>query len=162
MRRSASRRSFLRAAVAVPGIMVAVRAGLLPARAFAQEGNTAAVVQRIAWLLFPFEGVGTAPYERVASAILADRVSAGLVGEGVAGLDAGVPGSWLGKSEDEQLDDLRAIESGAFFGFMLQRTRGALFTDREIWDHLGYGGSSMEFGGYIDRGLDDIDWLEEV
>jgi hypothetical protein len=31
-----------------------------------------------------------------------------------------------------------------------------------MFDLVGYGGSAIEQGGYINRGFDDIDWLEAV
>ena len=34
-----------------------------------------------------------------------------------------------------------------------------LYRNREVWQLVGYEGSSVEYGGYIDRGFDDIDWL---
>jgi hypothetical protein len=42
---------------------------------------------------------------------------------------------------------------------MLQRTRDDLFNNPVVWAHIGYGGSSLQFGGYVNRGLNDIDWL---
>ena len=35
----------------------------------------------------------------------------------------------------------------------------ALYDDHEVWDLLGYEGSSFEKGGYLHRGFDDLDWL---
>jgi len=31
-----------------------------------------------------------------------------------------------------------------------------------VWKHIDYPGSSKEYGGYINRGFNDIDWLPEV
>ena len=54
---------------------------------------------------------------------------------------------------------LKSIESDPFF----QTIRGGLvvglYNQPEVWEHLGYEGSSFEKGGYINRGFDDIDWL---
>ena len=35
----------------------------------------------------------------------------------------------------------------------------ALYDDHEVWDLLGYEGSSFDKGGYLHRGFDDLDWL---
>ena len=34
-----------------------------------------------------------------------------------------------------------------------------LYNQKAVWPIFGYEGSSFEFGGYIDRGFDDINWL---
>jgi len=62
-------------------------------------------------------------------------------------------------SEAERVRLLKEIEPGAFF----QRIKGGLVTglydNKDVWALLGYEGSSWEKGGYINRGLNDIDWL---
>ena len=37
--------------------------------------------------------------------------------------------------------------------------RAELYYLPAVWALLGFEGSSVEFGGYVDRGFDDIDWL---
>ena len=57
---------------------------------------------------------------------------------------------------------LREIEEDSFF----QKLRGALVTgiynNPDVWAMLGYEGESASKGGYINRGFDDIDWLDQV
>jgi hypothetical protein len=36
--------------------------------------------------------------------------------------------------------------------------RDDLFSNRVVWARIGYEGSSLEFGGYVNRGLNDIDY----
>ncbi|MEM1286701.1 MAG: Twin-arginine translocation pathway signal, partial [Pseudomonadota bacterium] len=61
--------------------------------------------------------------------------------------------------ERDRVDILRGMEDTAFF----QQVRGGLVTglynQKEVWPIFGYEGSSYEFGGYINRGFDDINWL---
>jgi len=38
----------------------------------------------------------------------------------------------------------------------------ALYNQKDVWTKLGYEGSSAEFGGYLHRGFDDIDWLDAI
>lgn len=146
-------------------MLTAGRASLFSSPATAQSadgGMSTKALARIAFLLFPHPDLGAEPYARVASGIAADPGAAELVGTGLAELDSLGEGDWLDRSEAQQVADLEAIESGAFFQHMLAQTKSRLYNDREVWAFLGYGGSSMEFGGYLDRGLDDIDWLEEA
>jgi hypothetical protein len=35
----------------------------------------------------------------------------------------------------------------------------ALYRNKQVWPKLGYEGPSFPFGGYLERGFDDIDWL---
>ncbi len=57
---------------------------------------------------------------------------------------------------------LKAIESSGFF----QKVRGGLvvgiYNNPDVWAILGYEGESASKGGYISRGFDDIDWLEQA
>ena len=83
---------------------------------------------------------------------------------GIAALDAMAQGkghaSYLAMGwERDRVDILRAMEDNPFF----QQIRGGLVTGLYIqkagWPLFGYEGASYEFGGYIDRGFDDINWL---
>ena len=37
----------------------------------------------------------------------------------------------------------------------------ALYDQAEVWELLGYEGSSFDKGGYLHRGFDDLDWLPD-
>jgi hypothetical protein len=45
------------------------------------------------------------------------------------------------------------------FQYLLPAVRSRLWDDRAVWARIGYEGSSLAKGGYINRGLADIDWL---
>jgi hypothetical protein len=87
--------------------------------------------------------------------------------EGVTGLNAaadaahGVPYAKVGW-EEERVAILRDMEKSPFF----QAVRGGLITgiynNPEVWPLFGYEGESASKGGYINRGFDDIDWLDQV
>lgn len=61
--------------------------------------------------------------------------------------------------ERDRVDVLRSLEDDGFF----QTVRGGLVTglynQKAVWPIFGYEGSSFEYGGYIDRGFNDINWL---
>jgi len=40
-------------------------------------------------------------------------------------------------------------------------TAEIVMRDPALWKTLGYQGSSIEHGGYLYRGFDDIDWLPQ-
>ncbi|MEH6649895.1 MAG: gluconate 2-dehydrogenase subunit 3 family protein [Motiliproteus sp.] len=63
------------------------------------------------------------------------------------------------EQETDRVEILREMESSAFF----QKIKGALmmgiYNNPELWPRFGFGGSSWEQGGYIDRGFDKNDWI---
>jgi len=154
--------------LALPGVAVLARTGLLGRYALAQteplSAHQADTLRRMAFLLFPYPELGDAPYERVAGALVAgaDNVATrAMLDAGISELDATQAGTWLELDQPSQVAALGAVESGAFFQHVLQTTKVVLFNDPQVWAYLGYGGSSLEFGGYQGRGLNDIDWLDD-
>jgi hypothetical protein len=174
-----SRRGFLKG-----GGMAALGVGTLsagtlmtPAReALAQEfkvlgaatGNTLLVLARD---IFPHDRISDRYYlqalEPLEAQAAADDKLKSLLSEGVAALDR------LAKlrfrkayaaldKESERVSLLYVIEHGAFF----QKVKGHLVTgfydNKAVWPLFGYEGSSWEKGGYLNRGFDDIDWLDQA
>ena len=150
---------------------------MTPAReALAQEfkvlgaatGNTLLVLARD---IFPHDRISDRYYlqalEPLETQAAADDKLKALLSEGVAALDR------LAKlrfrktyaaldKESERLSLLYVIEHGAFF----QKVKGHLVTgfydNKAVWPLFGYEGSSWEKGGYLNRGFDDIDWLDQA
>ena len=73
----------------------------------------------------------------------------------------GMPYSDVGWEAD-RVAILRAMESSGFF----QKVRGSLITglynNKQVWEKFAYEGESASKGGYLYRGFDDIDWLDQV
>ena len=46
-----------------------------------------------------------------------------------------------------------------FFAAIQGQVLPRLYNHPVIWKNIGYPGSSVEYGGYKDRGFNDIDWL---
>lgn len=84
-----------------------------------------------------------------------------LVRGGIAMVDEASGGSWIDANPDAKLQVLEALQTEAFFGAVLNGTIDVLYRNQEVLSYLGYQGSSIEFGGYLNRGFDDIDWLPE-
>lgn len=172
-----SRRGFLKG-----GGMAALGVGALsattlmtPAReALAQEfkilgaatGKTLLVMARD---IFPHDRIADRYYlqalEPLEAQAAVDEALKRLLTEGASALDGlarqrfSKPYAELDK-ESDRVGLLYVIEHGAFF----QKVKGHLVTgfydNKAVWPLFGYEGSSWEKGGYIDRGFDDIDWLE--
>jgi len=86
-------------------------------------------------------------------------IEAGIAALNAAAQGKGFPGYLDTGWERDRVDILRSMEQSEFF----QKIRGGLVTglynQKAVWPIFGYEGSSFEFGGYIDRGFDDINWL---
>ena len=120
-------------------------------------------LEQLAYRLFPHAGLSDRPYEELAN-VLAARASADSrfaqdLKLGIADLDGDDPTPWLERSETEQIAAIGRIEGSPFFRLMRQATIEHIYRNKEVWQLIGYEGSSVEFGGYVDRGFDDIDWL---
>ena len=62
--------------------------------------------------------------------------------------------------ETDRVSLLRGIELTPFFNQVRSGLVVSLYNQPEIWHRFGYEGSSYEYGGYLHRGFNDIDWLK--
>ncbi len=70
-----------------------------------------------------------------------------------------LPGGFAAMPEAGREAYLGSIEETPFFKLVYNETLQGLYGNPEVARLFGYEGSSVEFGGYINRGFDDIDWL---
>lgn len=117
---------------------------------------------RMARLLYPHDAVSDEVYDRVVERVMvggAIRDSSATYRDGVASLDGARGRAWLSLREREQIAVLEEIEETQFFGAMRAGVQAQLYEDPEVWAAIGYPGPALPFGGYWDKGFDDIDWL---
>ena len=173
------RRTFLRgAATAAPAAALAAGAGAtLSASDAWAEGAQVLTPHHLKTLvlmardIYPHDQLSDQYYR---TAILPwDAKAAGsaatrsLLEEGVAVLDAAAK-SKHGKTyldvgwEDDRVPLLRQIETGEFFKTIRADLVVSLYNQKPLWRKLGYEGASAELGGYLDRGFNDIDWLDKA
>jgi hypothetical protein len=127
------------------------------------DAHTAQTLLVMARQLFPHDRLGDQYYAAAVDAV--DKQAAGdpalrkLVTDGVARLDAarGIP--WIQLSNGARDAVLKSMEGSEFFSTLRTATINNLYTNPLVYRFFGYEGSSVEFGGYIDRGFDDIGWL---
>lgn len=161
-----TRRRFLVASIACSGLISSglgtafLRAG----SAWAQEAKgTANELARMARLLFPHDGVADDVYAEIIDDVLSasadDASMTAMLNEAITALDSAAGGDWFGAAEDQQIAAMQAVEGEAFFAAIVGNVRARFYNHPQVWEHVGYPGSSVEFGGYVDRGFDDIDWL---
>ncbi|MEO0772744.1 MAG: Twin-arginine translocation pathway signal [Pseudomonadota bacterium] len=125
--------------------------------------ETMATLVQMARDIYPHDHVADEYYAIAVRGYDTEEAAEG-VEAGIAALDAMAQGkghaSYLATGwERDRVDLLRAMEDSPFF----QQVRGGLVTglynQKAVWPLFGYEGASYEFGGYIDRGFDDINWL---
>jgi hypothetical protein len=126
----------------------------------------AATLLAMARHLFPHDELGD-QYYAAAVALLdgeaaADADLAAQLVAGVARLDGAMGVPFISLSRGNQLKVIESLEGTPFFATVRAATLGALYTNDVVMRQFGFEGSSVEHGGYIDRGFDDLGWLPEL
>lgn len=112
----------------------------------------------VAYDLFPFPALDAGLYIRVGERLLQGGNPA--VADGLLQLRtaaAGIP--WKQLEEPRRIAVLTELQSTPFFASLRAATLEVLYRSPEVFSMVGYGGSAIEQGGYINRGFDEIDWL---
>lgn len=116
--------------------------------------------------LFPHPTISDQPYLDTVSALdKAAGASSGtleLLQGAVSGLNAAAGGSWLDASVSQKVSVLESQQGEPYFGLVLNTAIDTIYRNPEVWALVGYEGSSLEKGGYLTRGFDDISWLESA
>ena len=123
------------------------------------------ILSDVVYQLFPHERLSKDVYEQVAGQ-LSEMISQS--GELTAMLDNALEvlagdshENWSALQERGKVEALEKIQHTPFFQFVLNETLGGVYRHPLTWELLGYEGSSLEFGGYMNRGFNDIDWLPD-
>jgi Gluconate 2-dehydrogenase subunit 3 len=171
------RRAFLRASGATAAAAVAMPSTVITGKAFAADPvalkpDTFATLVKMARDLYPHDKQPDAIYAAVIEghdkAAKDDPAKLKMLEEGAELLDAYSERMGNGKylasqKEEDRVAVLKIIETDAAPAFF-QAIRGSLVTglynNQAIWKQFGYEGESAGFGGYIERGFNDIDWLK--
>ena len=160
-----SRRKFLETSIKTPLVL---SAGLTTGHVLAEDSKSftphqRTTLQQICYLLYPFPGLGDAPYRRTVDAfelsLRKQPEKQQLILAGINQLDAMSDTNWCDSPEAKQIEYLKSIETDDFFISVLAFANSEIMNDKQVWDHIGYEGSSLEKGGYLHRGFNDIDWL---
>jgi hypothetical protein len=156
----------------VQSLFALVAASTLPVFSSADDGaftppqtvnlsdNQALQMLAVARALFPHDMLSDRYYWPVVSAIdngASDEATAALLKNGLESLGPGFP------QLDAQAQEaaLASLEGSGFFAFVHGQTVNGLYANPEIWPMFGFEGSSVEHGGYLHRGFDQIDWLPQ-
>ena len=132
----------------------------------ALDAHTAQTLLVMARQLFPHDRLGDQYYATVVEAVdkqaASDAALLKLLTDGVARLDGARGIAWVLLSNGARNAVLKKEEAGEFFSTVRTATINNLYTNPLVYRFLGFEGSTVEHGGYIDRGFDDIGWLPKA
>ena len=149
----------------------ALLSGSFSAAALAQLGlvafddHEARTLTVLARAMFPHRALDDSYYfavvERLDQRAAESAQTRNLIKDGLAQMDAAADSAWIELPVPEKLQILETIQTEPFFAAVLNQTIDVLYRNPEVWKLVGYQGSSIEYGGYLNRGFNDIDWLPE-
>ncbi|MDD9745282.1 MULTISPECIES: hypothetical protein [Marinovum] len=164
-----SRRMFLMT-TAMAGVTTGT---MLGNRAFATPLDTGqdATLLRMIQDIYPHPDLlEISHYEEIAKAVIAnaegDAAAVSDLRDGLARIDAqakslfGTPYVQI-EDTDAREGVLRAFQHDGFFQGVRWTAYFAIYNNADVWPLFGYEGSSVEYGGYIDRGFSDITFVPE-
>ena len=129
-----------------------------------ESGHMSQTLLIMAKDIYPHEIVENKYYQKIVDDLAIQETK--LIGEGVAMLDLlsieklGKPFIKVGY-EPDRIRILRSIEENAFFIKVRTALMYGLYDNKDLYHLFGYQGSSWDKGGYLNRGLNDLDWLDE-
>ncbi len=119
--------------------------------------------------MYPHDRLPDVHYERVVLALdqkaVADERMKVLLTEGVGWLATTTghhPHEFAALPEPEQVAALTRLQETPFFKAVAAEVVVNLYSQHDVWPYFGYEGPSNDKGGYLHRGFDDIDWLDEA
>ena len=173
---SASRRRFLRGSAAAAGVLATLEGSRLivgPGDAWALEMRSFSAEQgdtllRLLRDIFPhdyladvFYANALAPLDDSAAANEETRtvLAAGLADLDRRALTAGGRSFFELTSESTRVEIVEAIEDAEFFATVHGTCQIPFYNQADLWPVFGFEGPSSPFGGYLNRGFDDLDWI---
>ena len=159
------RLSRIAVAISAAGWFVQARAGDTSG-ANVSAHNQAALIAELSYQLLPIQAPQSALYQSVVHALMNQLTqrpgAAELIRQGVETFNGFTGKPWLELTAKERRQVIQALFDTPFVSMVRWTTQEVVLRDRQIWNQLGYQGSSIEKGGYLHRGFDDIDWLPEA
>jgi hypothetical protein len=130
------------------------------------DKETAAGLLAMARVLYPHAMLGDVYYGKVVEALDAgaksDPAFAKMLRDGIAKLGAPYGVQFQRLSAGNRLEAVKGAEGSDFFEAVRSTTAWTLYSNPQVWPLFGYEGSSLEYGGYLERGFDDIGWLPKA
>jgi hypothetical protein len=169
-----NRRQFLESSGQTAGVMVVAASGVTmlidPNGAWAMTleaipASDAQTLLQALRVIYPHETLSDQYYAQVVAALdqdaKVDQAVAAMLKDGVASLDEARPVPFAELSPGNQRQVVEAIADGDFFQAIRGKTILVLYNNPLVWEAFGYEGEAFEYGGYIERGFNDLAWLPD-
>ncbi len=159
-----TRREFVQLNVNLALVSLCGRVGAGEAEALWSNDNKK-VLSDVIYQLFPHPRLDKGVYEQVTQQV-SDKVAQSaeltvMMKNAMESLSGNARENRAALPDREKMEQLEKIQHTPFFQFILNETLSGVYRHPLTWELLGFEGSSLEFGGYINRGFNDIDWLPE-
>ena len=125
----------------------------------ALDQREAVLLLSVSRTLFPHDFIDDQQYMKIVAALDSKAAADKDVAATLKSALKGFPDDFPARGEAHREDYLRTLETTAFFRVVYQETLMGLYGDAAVATVLGDEGSSVEHGGYVQRGFDDISWL---
>lgn len=127
------------------------------------DPHTTRTLLMMAYDLFPHPMLGMEYYAKVVDDLdkdaTANPTKRKILLDGIATLDAASGIKWIDLSDGGREAVLKKNETTQFFNAVRNQTIVSLHGNPLVYRMFNYGGPSAEYGGYLERGFDDIGWL---
>ncbi len=126
--------------------------------AVAAGGADLELLASVAYDILPYTELPPELYVKAAQQILDLKDST--VPDGLKKLRAASHGTaWKDVAGTERIAILTSLQDSPFFAVVRATTLQVLLREPATFAVVGYGGSTIRYGGYINRGFNDISWL---
>lgn len=114
---------------------------------------------------YPHSSLSGEVYAEVVEDLLSisndDTEMASMLDQAVESLDREAEGNFFKLDDMSKLTVMESLAQAPFFEYIRFQVLLRLYSHPTVWKAIGYPGSSVEHGGYVDRGFNDINWLTE-
>ncbi len=128
----------------------------------AGPGLRAAQLLAVCRTLFPHDFLGDDTYaigaQHIEDKAAADPAAATVIEQALAAL----PADFSSLDQTARELALRALAKQEFVPLARQSTVAGVYGTPAVWTHFSYPGPSVAFGGYVDRPLVDLPWIEHT
>lgn len=159
-----TRREFLELNISLALVSLCPRAGTSETAAL-WRGDDEGVLSDIIYQFFPHPRLSNDVYNQVVEQVntriaQSDELTV-MMNQAMESLVGSERKKWTVLTGVEKQELLKEIQQTPFFQFVLNEALSGVYRHPITWELLGFEGSSLEFGGYINKGFNDIDWLPE-
>jgi len=123
------------------------------------DPREAALLQCVSRTLFPHDFLDDRQYMKIVATLDSKAAADKDVAVTLRAALERFPDNFAATVEAHREDYLRSLEGSVFFKLTYQETLAGLYGDPVVAALLGDEGSSIEHGGYLQRGFDDLSWL---